>query len=294
MSAPLPLPIRVLVKGASTVVFVADMGGPRTDFAFGRVIESEILSAGRPAEVRVLGVPSDLAKFSLRSWEQDVLGWSPDVVVLHHGHYESIHYLLPRWLERHANSTRSRPVGPIRSLYRRKLLRAVWINLAKLQSKLDARFDSTLFGRKLHRVARDVEKVIENVQTVGSPLVLVLEVVPPGRRWRSWMPGLDERTALINTALVDAVERVGRPNVRYVRTTEALTARLDPGEEPTPDGGHYSPKAHRVIGELLAAQILEWAETQPHLRTRQPGGAEAGPGRLVADDVQADLLEPGA
>lgn len=294
MAQPLPLPIRVLVKGASTVVFVADMGGPRSDFTFGRVIEAEILEAGRPVEVRVLGAPSDLAKFSLRTWERDVLGWSPDVVVIHHGHYESIHYVLPRSLERHANSTRNRPVGRVRSLYRRKLLRAVWINLAKLQSRADRRFDSTLFRRRLRRVALDVEKLIQNVQTVGSPLVLVVEVVPPGRRWRSWMPGLDERTALMNTALAEAVERIGRPNVRFVRTTEVLAERLDPDEEPTPDGGHYSPKAHRVIGELLAGQILEWARNEPHLRTRQPGRPQSRSGGLVADDGQPRMLEPGA
>jgi hypothetical protein len=264
---PLPLPIRILVKGASTVVFVADMGGPRTDFNFGRVIEAEILHAGRPADVRVVGVPSDTAKFSLRTWERDVLGWSPDVVVLHHGHYESIHFVLPRWLERHANSTRGRPGGRLRTLYRTKLLRGAWIKLASLQARADQRFDSALFRRRLSRVARDVEKLIGNVQTVGSPLVLVLEVVPPGRRWQSWMPGLDERTALMNRWLTEAVERVGRPDVRFVRTTLALADQLEPGEEPTPDGGHYSPRAHRIVGELLASEILDWARTQPHLST---------------------------
>jgi lysophospholipase L1-like esterase len=264
----LPLPIRVLVKGASTVVFVADMGGPRSDFNFGRVVEDEILASGRPVEVRVSGVPSALAKFSLRTWEQDVLGWSPDVVVLHHGHYESIHYVLPRWLERHANSTRWRPGGAVHSFYRRRVVRTVWVSLAKVQSRADKRFDSTVFRRRLRRVATDVERVIENVQTVGSPLVLVLEVIPPGRRWQSWMPGLAERTELMNTALEQAVARVAKPNVRFVRTSVPLAAKLEPGEEATPDGGHYSARAHRVIGQTLADEILQWARTQPHLRGR--------------------------
>jgi hypothetical protein len=268
--APLPLPIRVLVKGASTVVFVAEPGGPRSDFNFGRVIESEILKSGRPAEVRVVGVPSDLAKFSLRTWEHDVLGWSPDAVVLHHGHYESIHFLLPRWLERHANSTRGRPGGRLRTLYRKKVLRAIWIMLASLQARADTRFNSVRFAGRLRRVAADVEKLIENLQTVGSPLVLVLEVVPPGRKWWSWMPGLAERTALMNESLAAAVKRVDRPNVRFVRTTEALAAALEPDEEPTPDGGHYSPRAHRVIGETLGREILDWADIQPHLQLPEP------------------------
>jgi hypothetical protein len=269
VSAPLQLPIRVLVKGASTVVFVADMGGPRSDFNFGRVIESEILRAGRPAEVRVSGVPSDLARHSLRTWEDDVLGWSPDVVVIHHGHYESIHFFLPRWLERHANSTRYRP-GRLQAGYRKRVLRKVWVSLAKVQSRLDRRFDSLLFKRKLRRVATDVEGLINNMQTVGSPLVLVLEVVPPGRRWQSWMPGLAERTAFVNAELEAAVQRVDRPDVRYVRTVDTLTAQLEPDEEPTPDGGHYSARAHRVLGELLGREILEWAETQPHLQPAAP------------------------
>jgi hypothetical protein len=260
------LPIRVLVKGASTVVFIAEMGGPRSDFNFGRVIEEEILSCGRPAEVRVSGVPSELAKYSVRTWEHDVLGWSPDVVVVHHGHYESIHFFLPRWLERHANSTRGRPGGRIRTFYRTRVLRPIWVSLAKLQSRADRRFDSLLFGHRLRRVATDVQGLIENLQTVGSPLVLVMEVVPPGKRWQSWMPGLAERTALMNSALRQAVDRVDRPNVRFVPTVDVLTARLDPGEEPTPDGGHYSARAHRILGELLAGEILAWTKTQPHLQ----------------------------
>jgi hypothetical protein len=265
MSAPLQLPIRVLVKGASTVVFIAEMGGPRSDFNFGRVIESEMLAAGRPAQVRVDGVPSQMAKSSLRTWERDVLGWSPDVVILHHGHYESIHYFLPRWLERYANSKRWRP-GPLRDRYRAKVVRGVWLSLAKLQCRADRRFDSTLFRRKLHRVAADVERLIGHLQTVGSPLVLVMEVVPPGAKWQNWMPGLTERSAVMNAALEAAVRRIDLPNVRFVRTVGTLTAELDEGEEPTPDGGHYSARAHRVLGGLLGHEILQWADTQPHLR----------------------------
>jgi hypothetical protein len=283
VSEPLELPIRVLIKGASTIVFIAEMGGPRSDFNFGRVVESEILRAGRPAEVRVSGVPSYLAKHSVRDWEQDVLGWSPDVVVVHHGHYESIHYVLPRWIERHANSTRGRPGGRIRTFYRRKVLRPLWVSLAKVQSRADRRFNSTLFARKLRRVGTDVEGFIRNVQTVGSPLVLVMEVVPPGRRWQSWMPGLTERTALMNDGLRSAVERIDRPNVRFVPTLQTLTAELEPGEEPTPDGGHYSARAHRVLGEILSREILQWADTQAHLQAPGPPASR----RRIRDIGQA-------
>ena len=260
MSASTQLPIRVLIKGASTVVFIAEMGGPRSDFTFGRVIERELTRAGRPADVRVSGVPSAHAKHSLRTWERDLIGWWPDVIVLHHGHYESIHFFLPRWLERHANSTRWRPTRP-NKLYRKLILRPTWVTLAKLQSRLDRRSNSLLFARKLRRVANDVERLINRVRQPDGPLVLVLEVVPPGRRWQSWFPGLVERTAYVNQQLEAVVRRVDLPNVKYVRTVPTLAAELDPDEEPTPDGGHYSARAHQVLGELLSREILEWGAT---------------------------------
>jgi hypothetical protein len=38
MSTPLPLPMRVLVKGASTVLWISGMGGPRKEFTFPRAL----------------------------------------------------------------------------------------------------------------------------------------------------------------------------------------------------------------------------------------------------------------
>ncbi|PZS29893.1 MAG: hypothetical protein DLM58_14710 [Pseudonocardiales bacterium] len=258
-----PVPMRILVKGASEVVLLAEAGGPRTDFVFGRVIEAELLSAGRPAEVRVAGAPSELARNALRSWEREVLGWSPDVVILHYGHYESIHFFLPRWLERHANSKRSRP-GRLRDLYRQTVLRAIWVGLAKVQSRADAAMNSTMFSWRPRRVAADVERLIAHIQSVGSPLVFVMEILPPGRRWESWMPGMPERTAAMSEQLAKAVSRIDKPHVRMFTVSHAVAGQLG-DDEPKPDGGHYSARAHRLIGEALSREIMKWADTQTHL-----------------------------
>ena len=158
----------------------------------------------------------------------------------------------------------------MQTLYRTYVLRKAWMALAKVQCRVDARLNSLLFARKLRRVAADVEALVRNVQTVGSPFVLVMEIVPPGWRWRSWMPGLPERTAFINAELESAVHRVDLPNVKFVRTVDVLAERLDPDEEATPDGGHYSARAHRIVGEWLSREILEWADTQTHLKVAAP------------------------
>ena len=63
--------------------------------------------------VRNLAVTSEQVKTGIKNWERQVFPWSPDVVVLHYGLYETVHLFLPQPLERHANSLRGRPgTGP--------------------------------------------------------------------------------------------------------------------------------------------------------------------------------------
>lgn len=271
MAEPLPLPMRVLVKGPSTVVWTSEMGGPRSHLAFPRSLEAHLLAAGQPAIVNNTGIPSDRAKTVLRTWQQEILAWSPDVVVLLYGQYESLHYLWPWWLERHANSLTRRP-GKVRAAYRKFLLGPAWMALARTQAKVDKRLSSTIRTGRPRRVAAHVERLIERTQQVGSPLVLVFEILPPAKRWRSWFPGMAERTEAMNAALEDMVKRVDKPNVRYFRTTDLVTRYFPSIEEATPDGGHFTPELHRAIGKALSVEILAWAADQPHLH----GGAVDG------------------
>ena len=66
MSSPLPLPIRVLVKGSSTVNWTSWSGGPRTDFIFPRVIEERLLADGRPCDVQTVTMMSGKTSKILR------------------------------------------------------------------------------------------------------------------------------------------------------------------------------------------------------------------------------------
>jgi hypothetical protein len=267
-SVPVPMPIRILVKGASTVNWLSGMGGPRTDFAFPRVVEQTLRASGRPVQLETVSVASELTSTTLRHWEREVLGFSPDVIVLVYGHYESIHLFLPRWLERHANSLKSRP-RRLGRLYRRHLLRPVWMILARAQARVDTVLDPTIRRARSRHVAADLQTLIGHVQKVGSPLVVVFELLPPAARYRSWFPGMTRRIEVMNRELADMVVRVARPNVRFFRTGEVVTKYLDGDiDRATPDGFHYSPELHRHVGEQLAGEIMAWADTQPHLRAQ--------------------------
>jgi len=265
MSSPLPLPIRVLVKGSSTVNWTSFSGGPRTDFIFPRVIEERLLADGRPCDVQTVTMMSGKTSKILTTWQQEVLGFSPDVVVLVYGHYEAVHLFLPRWLERHANSLKARP-RRLESFYRQRILKRVWLFLARLQARLDRLVDPTIRRSRPRHVAADLERFISQVQTVGSPLVLVFELLPPATRYQSWFPGMAARIEVMNRSLADMVARVGKSNVRYFPVHELVDKYCDGDiEVATPDGFHYTPHLHRVIGTQLAEQIAEWSDTQPHL-----------------------------
>jgi hypothetical protein len=74
------------------------------------------------------------------------------------------------------------------------------------------------------------------------------------------------RTLIMNKAMEDMVERIDKPNVRLFKVTAINQEFIDRGEEPCPDGAHFTPAVHRAIGEQMAEDVLKWAETQEHLR----------------------------
>jgi hypothetical protein len=266
MPEPLQLPIRVLLKGPSNISWMSRPGGPRTDFTFARALEAELLGAGRAATVQAISVPSELAKTTLRNWEAEVLGFSPDVIVLTYGQYESVHLFLPRWLERHANSNKARP-GLLRERYRKHVVRPVWMFLARLQARAD-RSPISVWTRRIRpgRTVRDIARFIENVQDVGSPLVIIFEVLPPAKRYQSWFPGMAARVAEYNRCAAEYVRQLDKPNVRFFPVTELVEQHADGSLEiAIPDGFHWTPEMHAIIGGELAREIMKWADTQAHL-----------------------------
>jgi hypothetical protein len=271
MPASLPLPVRVLVKGSSSVSWVSWMGGPRTDFTFPRAIEEQLLADGHPCEVRCFSMPSEKASSMLRTWQQEVLGFSPDVIVIDYGHFECVHLFLPRWLERHVHSLKVRP-RRLSAIYRRLLLRPAWKALAQLQAKLDSVLRMPAIGRRRARqVTAYYERYISQVQKLGSPLVFLFEFPPPNARFRAWFPGMTARIAIMNKAIAELVTRLDMPNVRYFPVLKLIDEHCDGDlEVAIPDGFHYTPELHRLIGATLAREIEEWAETQPHLSGERP------------------------
>jgi hypothetical protein len=264
MPEPIRIPLRVLVKGASTVIYTSWMSGPRSDFAWPRVVEAELVAAGWPTEVHCNAVPAELTKSAYPTWPAEVLAWSPDVVMLDYGRMECVHLFLPKWLERHAHSLARRP-HPLRQVYRQRIIRPVWKGLAAVQQRVDKALPTSATLWRVRRGERDVRGLLERIRTVASPLVLIAEAPPFGRVYQDWFPGANARVQIMNNALRALVRELDDPDVRFVELGHLWEPLLAEGQDPCPDGGHFTPEMHRAVGEELARVALEWAEKQPHL-----------------------------
>lgn len=267
MSEPLPLPIRVLVKGASLTHDISERPQLREHFIFSRVIEESLLSSGHGANVWTAAVASQPTAHIFRTWEEQVKAWSPDVIVLNAGYYEPVHLFLPRWLERHANSLKARP-GPVRGLYRHYVLRPVWKSLARLQRQLDRRIKGRFFGGTVRRCGADLRAYIDRSRGVGRPLIMVFEFLGPGARGRDWFPGMADRVEMMNAMLRDLVRSYDDPEVVLVPIPDIVARNVPPGVEPNTDGFHYTADVHRFIGEEIADEIRTWAKQHPRLAPR--------------------------
>lgn len=229
--------------------------------AYPRVLEQQLLAKGRAAQVwnsALLGWPTrDLIK----TWDEEVVAWSPDIVILAVGQYEALHIILPRWLERGANTVNRRS-GLLRHLFYRRFLRLVARGVLLVQRQIDR--PRIKAKRRMHRVVADVDAYLKMTSQVGSPLILLLEINGPSAAKVNWFRGWPERIRVLNNNLRRLAAE--RRNVRFVEITD-LMSQFDPGtrEQLWSDGIHFAPEFHRAIGCKLADIAEEWAATQPHL-----------------------------
>lgn len=262
-----PLPIRIMLKGASLQHAISELPQQRDQFVFARETEDALLADGYGVEVRNLAIASQPMSHAFRTWEADVKAYAPDVVVVTHGYYECVHLLMPRWLERHANSLKARP-GPVRSRYRQWLLRPVWKLLAQFQQKTDRIVGARGFGRQARKFETLLTAYIDRTRTVGRPLVVVLEFLAPGARGKSWFPGMEARVELMNAAMRRVVDSYDSSDVVMLPVPALMAEHIPAGVEANADGFHYTALGHQVVGTALAEVIKGWVAGQPRLQPR--------------------------
>ena len=114
------------------------------------------------------------------------------------------------------------------------------------------------------RFTRKLVSIIKQARKEFRPLVLVLDVAPPGPLLTHYLPGQEERHRIYQDVIERAVTGFDDPEIRLVRT-EPMVHRLG-FPEALPDGMHFSPRGHQEVGDLLAGEVFGWLgarETPP-------------------------------
>lgn len=255
MTTPAPgtaaRPLHVTVVGSSCSYMVV----PRetaADRSYGQVLPDLLAQHGVHARVfhssRWFGMIQDV-----RHRYEPIRDTMPDVVILNFGMGEAQPRVVPTWLMDHL-TTWNRSSHPAALAYRRQVATRSWRILRRAQRRV-ARGDQRTHRLSPRRFRQEVQELARRLRTDVAPLVLFLDLDPPGSRVLHWMPGLDVRAARFNHVLRRAVDDLDDPAVRVVRASGTVGEDVD---AILPDGFHRCAEGHRRTAALLAGVICEW------------------------------------
>ena len=247
-------PLSVVVLGNSVSVLSIPGRTGADDGSYAEVLRDRLAAAGVPVRVALEGRWMDFATRALRRYQSSVRVHLPDVLVLQYGLNESQPWLLPvpvvrHFVTDHEVSTRTA------ALYRRHVAPPVWKKVRAYRRWAAPRVGLRTWQTTPRRFAEVLRQLVRAARYDSRPLVLVLDVNPPGEVLRHFLPGIDERIAVVQRTLREMVDGFDDPEVRLVEASAACAAV---GPEASYDGMHSSPLGHRVVGELLADEVLAW------------------------------------
>ena len=253
-------PIRILVRGSSTVSWIASVEPGSVSHAYPRVLETALHLHGWPTQIRAESPLAASSRHILRDADADIFAWDPDVIILNTGHMENLHMLLPIPFARHVFTRTARP-GRWRQLYRRRVLWLVYSIATRIQARLEPALGSWIFGRRRNAVIAHVNQYIDIAGRNGHPLVIVMGFVPPSTPPPSF-PGVAARLEMMNDAYRDLVQQRAQSEVIWFDPAQALEPHGPAAEVAIGDGIHFTPSAHVAVGKGLAEVVEAWLRTQ--------------------------------
>lgn len=252
-------PLSVVAFGNSVATLQLPARSNRAQGTYVEVLADVLTGAGVPT---VPHLESDWFGFLVDAFPQyarRVRVHAPDVLVVQFGLNEYQPWLLPIPVIRHLMVQNQATTRTART-YRRVVTPRLWRVVRGYRRRASAVVGQRTWQTTPRRFDRTLERLLRNVRLEARPLVLVLDIDPPGATLSHFLPGLEQRHEVFQQVLADVVARVADPEVRLVRVSE-INASL--GEGALPDGMHYSPATHEVVGRALAEEVLTWLGARP-------------------------------
>lgn len=263
------MPIRILVKGSSTVGWISNVEPGHVSHAYPRELESAMRRDGWPTHVHVSAPLAASSRWIMQGADEEIFAWDPDAILLNTGHMETLHMLIPRWFARHVFTRTARP-GRWRRLYRRGVVWPVYSVATKAQARVERMLAPWVFGRRLRAVIAHVDHFIHVANRNGHPLIVVMGLVPPPAPIATF-PDLASRIEQTNQAFQALVRGFDSLDVLWFDPSLVLTTDGPKPREALGDGLHFTAEAHATVGRGLADIIEAWAAAQPERATPSVG-----------------------
>lgn len=249
-------PLSVVAFGNSVAALQVPPATDRGEGTYTEVLADLLAARGVPVVAHVEARWFDFLHRALREYPQRVRAHAPDVVVVQFGLNEYQPWLLPVWLVRHL-LVRDAAVTRTARRYRRHVAEPLWRAVRGYRRRAAPLAGTWAWQTTPARFGGHLRRLLRLLRDEGHPLVLVLDLDPPGSRLEHFLPGLGTRHEVYRGVIEEAVRAEQDPQVRLVRVSEVIAALGDAG---TVDGMHYTPAGHRAVGAALAAEVVGWLE----------------------------------
>lgn len=259
----------VVVVGSSIGYFIRPLRRSLEDRTYAEVLETSLHERRLAARVTNSSRWTMLLPEAVIDIEPLVLAHAPDVVVVNFGLVDAQSRTMPmrtfRWLFSRAPSS-----GPLARRLRRRLTPMVrwWYHEV---GPCIARSEIVPRRVPVRRFARELRTLVSVIRHERSALVVLIGISPPGTAVEAVLPGTSAASAEYDRILRAQADGV---DVCYV---DVGALGLAP-DQLTPDGIHFSPAAHRLLGETVADTVTQWWE----------GVSESGLRSARRDDAGSD------
>ncbi len=254
-------PLSVVVLGNSVPLMQMPPRAHHGEGTYPEVLADLLSRDGIPVRLAVESRWFELAHQGARR-VQAVLGLhAPDVLIVHYGVNEMMPWLLPVATLRHLMRQKA-SLGRTSRWYRRQIADPVWSLAKKYRRWASPRVGLRTWQLSPQRFRASVDRIFRLAAATTRPLVLVVDINPPGDIMRRYLPGVEARQPVFQRILADAVKAADDPHVRLVRAS-VIAEKLGL-EVAMPDSIHWTPDAHALVADLLANEVREWLGTGAH------------------------------
>ena len=247
-------PLSLLAFGNSISSLVLPARVDRSQGTYLEVMADLLAGHGVPAIPHQESRWFDFLHMAMRDYESRVRSHCPDVVVVNWGLNEYQPWLLPIWLVR-TMLTQNQAASRSAKAYRRWVAPRLWKVIRGYRRQAAKLVGMRTWQTTPYRFEGQLRRLLRNLRVDGRSLVLVMDIDAPDARLEHFLPGMKARHAVFQEIIERVVAEQGDSQTRLIRVSE-ITAAIGPTA--MADGMHYTPDTHRIVGEHLTSEVVEW------------------------------------